>query len=253
MNRRLVWRTAAIVLLSTASAAAQGSWDKKEWQKWSANDCKKVLQDSPWAYRWSQSDPQMAFGRSGKLGVMGNTNGVTVGDDTKLEIWYVVQLRSSQPIREAMVRQQQIQANYDSMDEKRRASIDQQAEKILNQKYDDRVVVRVYYGSNIPLYERDLAHFWQTTYANGMVPQDAFLITASGKKVSPLGMVSSNSNADIFELVFPRLVDGEPVVSATSKVLSIEFQSPAIQSAKAARVLVDFKPEKMQYHGTLSY
>jgi hypothetical protein len=253
MKPRLRWRAAIAVLLSSASAAAQGVWDKKEWKRWSAEECKKVLEDSPWAHRWAQSDPKVAMGRTGNLGTMGNTNDVTVGDDNTLGIWYVVQLRTAQPIREANVRQQELRANYDSLDEKNRANIDEQAKKILSQNFDDFVIVRVYYGSNIPLYDRDLVTFWQGAYASGIVPQDAYLITARGKRLTPIKMVSTRTDVHEFELVFPRVVDGEPVAAGDSKILSVEFYSPTIQTVTRAHVLIDFKLDKMQYHGAVAY
>jgi hypothetical protein len=257
MNSKLSWRAAVILLLAAASATAQGVWDKKEWKKWSPDECKKILEDSPWAHRWAQSDPQLAFGRGrgaspANAGAM-TTNDVTLGDDDKLGIWYIVQLRTALPIREAHVRQQQIQAKYDSLDEKGRANIDQQADKILSQNLADFVIVRIYYGSNVPLYDRDLVTFWQGAYSSGIVPENAYLITTSGKRITPLKMLSPRTDTHEFELVFPRIVDGEPIVSGNSGMLSVEFYSPTIQTVTRARVLIDFKLDKMQYHGAVAY
>src|SRR5260370_27986780 len=134
-----------------------------------------ILQEARGAHRGEQSDPQAAFGRgrvgtpntqAGGLTRQGNagamtTDNVTLGDDNKVGIWYVVQLRTADPIREAFVRQQEIQANYDTLDEKGRAVIDEKAEKVLSQKNEDVIIVRVYYGANIPLHDRELLAFWQ--------------------------------------------------------------------------------------------
>jgi hypothetical protein len=248
LKRRIGWLGAASLLLLATSAAGQGFWDKKEWKKWSAEDCKKMLQDSPWARRWSQTESKMAEFAS-KNPTAGGTQGV--GDESKLEVWYVIQLRSSLPIRAAIVRQQAIQLKYDS-DEKIRAAVDKQAEGILGAKFDDVIIVHVYYGSNIPQYERELATVWQSV-PPGTVPQAAFLNLESGKKVTPLRFVSPKSGSDEFELIFPRVVDGEPAITANSKVVGVEFHSPAVQRVPEGRVYVEFKPDKMKYNGALSY
>ncbi len=253
MNKRLNWWVGAVVLLAAVSAAAQGFWDKKEWKKWSAGDCKKMSTDSPWAQRWVQSVVQTAQFSSYNRSTGEGTGGGGAQDESRLEVWYIVQLRSSQPIREAFVRDLQIQNKYDKMDEKARASLDQQTDPFLARKYDDTVIVHVYYGSNVPAYDRELATFWQTTYPSGVIPQEAFLNTASGKKVTPLRLNAPKGGGNEFELIFPRVVDGEPVATGTSKTLSVEFHSPKIQNVPEGRVFIEFKPDKMQYHGTLSY
>jgi hypothetical protein len=66
-------------------------------------------------------------------------------------------------------------------------------------------------------------------------------------------MVSPRNDVHEFELVFPRVVDGEPVAAGNSKILSVEFYSPTIQTLARARVLIDFELDKMQYHGVPAY
>jgi hypothetical protein len=241
---------AGVILLAAASLAAQGVWDKKTWKSWSADDCKKISSDSPWAKRWAQSETKMAETAGKSLSASGTLG---VGDESKLEIWYIIQVRSSQPIRDAFVRQIQIQYQYDKMDEKGRASIDQQTENILKARYDDVLIIHVYYGSNVPQYERELATFWQNNFPSGTVPQEAFLTLGNGKKISPLRFISPKSGANEFELIFPRVVDGQPAISPNDKSIGVEFSSPAIQRVPSGRVFVEFKPEKMKYNGALSF
>lgn len=240
---------AGVILLAAGSVAGQGFWDKKAWKSWSADDCKKISSDSPWAKRWAQSETKMAETAGKSLTTPGTLG---VGDESKLEIWYIIQVRSSQPIRDAFVRQVQLQYKYDKMDEKGRASLDQQTENILKARYDDVVIIHVYYGSNVPQYERELATFWQS-YPPGTVPQEALLTLASGKKISPLRFLSPKSGANEFELIFPRVVDGQPVISADDKAVGIEFHNPTIQRVPGGRLYVEFKPEKMTYNGALSF
>jgi hypothetical protein len=267
MKKILVFFVFVGVFLAASSASAQGFWEKKEWKKWSADDCKKMLTDSPWAQRSAQSVSQTAqFSTRDNPAGSGGT-----GDESKLQVYYIVQLRSAQPIREAIVRQQEIQAKYDSMDEKQRAGIDQRAESVINMKYDDVVVVHVLYGSNVPQYERSLAAYWQA-FPTGTVPQQVFLDLSNGKKVPPIRFNSPRTGSNEFEFIFPRIVDGEPVATAEAKILGLEFYAPTVSQSGAFdnsgavpstsspqgqvdgwRVHIEFKPSKMTFNGGLQF
>ena len=241
-----------MLLLIGTTAAAQGPWAKKEWKQWSKEDCKKILEDSPWAQRWARAEPKMA-----EFSTSQTREGV--GAESKLEVFYIIQFRSSLPIRQAIARQAQVQYNYDKMEPKDRAALDKQTDPIINATYDDRIIVFVQYGSNVQQYNSDLRRFWQN-YPPGTVPQEAFLNTSSGKKISPLQMVAPRGGEQAFSLIFPRIVDGEPVVKPGDKSFTIEFRSPAVikqESQTTAvhtdRVYVEFKVEKMMFNGQLSY
>jgi len=254
MKKPSLWMVPAVLSLLAASAAAQGFWDKKEWKKWSADECKKMMEDSPWAQKWTQEFDQTAqFSTYNQSTGRGTGGGAGTGDEAHLRMWYIVEFRSAQPIREAVARQAQIQMKYDSMDEKQRAAVDQQTEKYVNAIYPDVVVVHVLYGSNVPVYERQLATFWQNNFPPGVVPQEAFLDLSTGKKVIPIRMVSPRTGADEFELIFPRVVDGQPLLTDDSKVLGIEFQAPTIGKIPGDRVHIEFKTSKMRFNGAVVY
>jgi hypothetical protein len=252
MKRTLSLFVFGVVLVAASSVLAQqGIWEKKEWQKWTADDCKKMLEDSPWARRWAQSVPQMAqFSKRDGAGTASNDGGV--GNESKLEVYYIVQLRSAKPIREALMRQQEIQIKYDSMDEKQRAGIDQQVSGVVNKTYDDVVIVHVLYGANVQQYERTLANYWQKI-PPGTVPLQAFLDLASGKKVVPLKMNSPRNGQNEFELIFPRVVDGESVATADSKILGVEFMTPTVGQVPGDRLHIEFKPDKMKVNGAVEF
>src|SRR5262249_58448258 len=107
---RLALRFSVVVVL-TAVSFAQGPWIKKDWKQWSKDDCKKVLEDSPWSQRWSQSNTKMANFSTPRSGTQG------VGSEDELSVWYVVQFRSALPIREAVVREMLIANQYDKLND----------------------------------------------------------------------------------------------------------------------------------------
>ena len=234
------------IVLATASLA-QGPWVKKDWKQWSKDDCKKVLEDSPWAQRWTDSNAKMANFATRTSGTSG------VGSESELAIFYLVQFRSARPVREAVVRQVLIANQYDLADPEKKEAMRKQTDGFLNRTYDDVIVVHVTYGSNVTEYNRDLATFWQTRYSEGTVPQDAFLHGSRGQKLAPVRMVSPKGGAQEFELIFPRMVDGKPLLEPGDKTISVEFVSPSVGGVNSSRVFIEFKVDKMALSGQLIY
>ncbi len=227
---------------------AQGPWAKKDWKRWSADECKKVLEDSPWARRLVQSDPKMANFASRTRGTQG------AGSEAELAVYYVVQFRSALPIREAVARQLLIQNKYDQMEAMQKEALEKQVKGFLDRDYNDVIVVHVVYGSNIQEYNRDLATFWQTHYSEGTVPSEAFLNGPRGQKLVPQRLISpKGGGAQEFELIFPRMVDGKPLLEPGDKTLAVEFVSPAIGQVDSFRVFVEFKADKMMLDDQLVY
>lgn len=243
---KLTSRFLLTIVLTTASFA-QGPWVKKDWKQWSRDDCKKVLEDSPWAQRWTQSDAKMANFATRTRGTSG------VGSESELGVYYVVQFRSALPVREAVVRQVLIANQYDLAEPEKKEAMRKQTDGFLNRSYDDVIVVHVTYGSNVQEYNRDLATFWQTRYSEGTVPQDAFLNGPRGQKVAPVRMISPKGGAQEFELIFPRMVEGKPLLEPDDKTLSVEFIAPSVGSVNSSRVFMEFKVDKMVLNGQLIY
>ena len=236
-----------LTIILVIAGFAQGPWVKKDWKQWSANDCKKVLEDSPWARRWTQSNAKMANFATRTSGTSG------VGSESETSVFYVVQFRSARPVREAVVRQVLIANQYDLADPEKKEAMRKQTDGFLNRSYDDVIVVHVTYGSNVQEYNRDLANFWQTHYSQGTVPQDAFLHGSRGQKVGPVRMVSPKGGAQEFELIFPRMVEGKPLLEPDDKTISVEFVSPSVGGVDSSRVFMEFKVDKMVLNGQLIY
>jgi hypothetical protein len=125
------------------------------------------------------------------------------------------------------------------------------------------IVVHVIYGSNVQEYNRDLATYWQTHYPEGTVPQEAFLNGPKGQKVSPIRLISPKGAAQEFELIFPRQVDGKPLLEAGDKKISVEFMVPSVgsvdsqgrvtTSSTGTRVFREFNVDKMTLNGQIVY
>lgn len=253
--KRAAWFFIAVALVT--AGFAQGPWVKKDWKQWSKDDCKKILEDSPWAQRWSESNAKMANFATRARGTAG------VGSESELAVYYVVQFRSALPVREAVVRQALIANRYDDLEPEQQEAMRKQTEGFLKRNYDDVIVVHVVYGSNVQEYNRDLTTFWQTHYPEGAVPQEAFLNGPKGQKVTPVRLISPKGGAQEFELIFPRMVEGKPLLEPGDKTISVEFLAPAVgsvdpqgrvvTSSSNTRVFTEFKVDKMMLNGQLIY
>lgn len=259
--------TLAIVFLAALSVRADDFWVKKDWTKWSKDECNKILQDSPWSKPWSKSSVNIR----GDLGRGSNplTEGESAGAEKTPEVHYYVQLRSSLPVREAVVRLQQIQG-YSKLSDQQKKEFDARAAAFFGTSYDDVILVHVEYGSNVQAFERDMANYWQNIREDS-VPVDFYLINERGDRVSPVRFISPKNGSYSFDLIFPRLKNNEPVVHEGDKSLNIQFVNPAVGQQAATggnpatstntssdafgreRVLIQFKLDKMMINGKLSF
>lgn len=115
MKKRTV-RTAAIpaalaAVLGVFVLASAQNWSKKSYKQWSRTDCEQILNDSPWALKHAQ-----------------RTGGSDAGRDSVI----TARLRSALPIREALVRQMEIDNKYDKMSPADKEAFDAKTKPILD-------------------------------------------------------------------------------------------------------------------------
>jgi hypothetical protein len=232
-----------VLLLLASVGAAQGSdyWQKKDYRQWTERECRKLLEDSPWANIHTVSqifiDPIHADSTSRER-------------QSNPKIVYRVQIRSATPVRQALVRLSQIDAKYDEMTEDARKAFDQNAEKVLSANNAQFVVMHVNYTSNVQNDDRELARYWHSQTTERL-KNSVFLIVGGGVKV-PLSTYKPGEGASReFQFVFPREYNGRPFIGPGDKTLKLEFNHPNIRGAE--RVLIEFKVEKMMMQGAPIY
>lgn len=231
------------MLLAFSAAGQSGEfWQKAEYRKWSERECRKLLENSPWAQNYAISETLIER--------VQNTS-VVPGREQRPRIEYQVQFRSALPIRQALVRLQQINAKYDQMPPDQQRAFDQQAERLVSGRFVDTVVVHVAFSSNAQAYDRDVAAYWQGQTAETL-KNSVFLIGPKGDKLAPL-RYHVTSNGREFQLVFPREYKGGPLIGPQDKTLKLEFVHPRIGVTSETRVLIEFKVEKMLIQGTVAY
>jgi len=231
-----------LVLLLTSVGFAQGFWQKKAPGEWSAQECEKLLTDSPWAKSRTVGDVLIE-----EIGKPASVD----GREGHPWIAYAARFWSARPVRQAFVRQLQLAKGFISLSPEQKLSIEEQNDRILSMEFPDRIVLTVVCSTNVESYKRDLVRFWQTRPA-ALWTMDTFLITGKGR-IPPLGVGVAPGAGGQFELHFPRTIDRQPVVSPSDKSISLEFVHPDIGVLRTERLLFNFKVKEMILAGEVIY
>ena len=122
-NKHKVCFAALVLILVIAGIASAQAWEKKPYQQWSKAEVEKLLSDSPWARQHIQH-----YSRGGNAG--NSSSEARRAPD--LDFMVTARLRSALPIRQALVRQMQIQSKYDKLSPAERVALDGKAKPILD-------------------------------------------------------------------------------------------------------------------------
>lgn len=268
--RKTITCLAAVVCLVTLTAAAEDFWVKKKYTEWSEKECQKLLKDSPWAHEWS----------SGAVGIYQTGEGTarlgSVATETErqanAQVGYTFRLRSALPIRQAMVRRNQLVQGYDKMTEEQKKVFDQQAQQFLSAT-TSKVIVDVEYFSNVRGFLPDLANYWRSQNT-GSLKDKVYLFGAKGARAELEQYIPPRGDSRAFQFVFPRTVEGRPIVGPEDKSLQVQIQQTDLslqwlrvlgaaeqgqvqtavsQSSSIEQVLVEFKVKKMTVDGELVF
>src|SRR5262249_30355665 len=109
-------------------------------------------------------------------------------------------------------------------------------------------VIHIDYDSNLQAFSRQLATYWQNLPSDAP-PNDLFLINEHGDKIPPARFTPSKGGAMQIDVVFPRVMNNEPVIRATDKVLRLQFTSPQIGDLGEQHESAEFKLDKMALGG----
>jgi hypothetical protein len=182
---------------------------------------------------------------------MDNTAARTSTDGQQPFIKYQVQFRSALPVRQAIVRQMQIVNKYESLSPEQRQAFDKQAEGFMNSIPENAVVVSVTYSTNDRNRDQELAQYWQSKTTDLL--KTSVYLTGKNTKV-PIARFAVGQGAErTFQFVFPREVDGKPLITPQDKSIKLEFTYPVFQGFGSGQGFLEFKVEKMIFNGNIAY
>jgi hypothetical protein len=246
MRRRYAAGILAVFALAVLTVSADDFWVKKSWKEWTANDCKKLLEDSPWAKRvLVENETDLGHVPSATQGASADkaSAGLNVGAG---EINYVVQIRSAAPIKQALIRQQQITKGYDKMSDADKKAFDTQMEQMYSVPGDPIIVHVRYYGNRDAL-TMYLNNAWSSLPAD-TVPADMIMITSNGAKVVPLTYLADAGGGPEFDLTFPRTS-----FASGLKSFKLQIPNPALGDFGSKKVMAEFKTDKMTFDGKMAF
>lgn len=229
--------TAALALAATLHA--QDFWVKKDWRQWSERECEKMLENSPWS-KTVTVQAVSPLRRNEAVEVVGS--GSTVG------IQYKAQIRSARPIRQGMVRQSQLNTQSRKLSPEEQRALEERYRQLLEGQFSDRIIFVVNY-STIREMIGDVLAYWQSRAQEEWL-RDAVLVTPAGR-ISPLEVNVPEGNRPQFQLIFPRALDGNPVIGPADQKFSLEFSQPTIRGVPGQRLIFEFRPKEMTLLGQL--
>ena len=151
-------------------------------------------------------------------------------------------MRSAAPIHEALIRQAQIDKQYDKMSDADKKTFDTQMDALYKVN-NDTIAVHVRYYANRDLLGADLDKSWKSLPMD-TVPSDMALISSSGTKVTPLTFVLDSGGKTEFDMTFPRKAFAEGL-----KSFKLQIPHPPLGDFPAQKVMVEFKLDKMSVDG----
>jgi hypothetical protein len=248
-HRRIALAFVFFLGLGILATRADDFWTTKKWQDWKKEECNKMLRDSPWTKKWSQS----ISNNGAKLPSRSGAAQAGAAGDSVNQIDYYVQIRSALPVREAIVRQLMFEEKYDDMSADRKKSFDAQADGILNREYSDVILFHFVYETSAPTFSRELSEYWQNIPPDS-APPEVYMINERGDVIRPIRINAPHAAAYEFEMTFPRMIKNEPVIHESDKTLHLQFPEPAVSTFFPAETAnLEFRLDKMIWNGKLAY
>ena len=241
----------------TAVIAAQEPWTRKPFNEWSKAEAEQVLDNSPWVSKQElrlryDTQRQVAAGSyTPNAGVTDTTAGnaqTSVSADIPVDFVFTVRLRSALPLREALSRLKELQADT-KMDAKERTTFDAQVKGLLEcpacaQNY---VVSLSSKSKNSP--GADAVY---STFKGGRLSdlqRYVYIANDKGERRALIYFVAPKAPGDEAVFFFPRLDEkGAPLLTNQSKLLLINLTDNQANSItnfrfEVAKLIVDGKVE----------
>jgi len=213
-TKNAAWAVLGIALLGLAPAATADadSLVSKPYRRWTMEEALEMLTDSPWARRETYTH------------VVG---GIGSGISGEKEIYntFFVRFLSARPIREAYARVKQVQANYDSLPREGKRKLDAALAPGLGLPVQSWIVVTVAFRSNDPGTELRIREFLEVQSAESLRTR-AFLSTTRIPQVELETYFPPLEESVGAKFVFPRLVDGRPVIAREESRVAFELDLP---------------------------
>ena len=236
-----------IAMCMALNAAAQAV--DKPFNTWSKDDALKVMSDSPWAKKIEHTEPTSTLSAAPSTGATRGNAPVEQAAGPGLPS-IVIQLHSALPIREAIVRMQQISSGYDKKNEADKATFDAATKAFL-----DCSICNDYYVITISkARSRDI--LFGGLAADGLRSK-VKLVNDKGEEREIARFDAPQTVRDAAVFYFKRTDDaGKPFVTEDSKEVKLVFAKDFLNATPSASMVPansSFKISKMVVGGKLLF
>lgn len=238
----------------TLSALGQKNLEKP-YQKWSKDEALRIINDSPWAQQYQSTTGLAAAAQAqgareqADQVIVGRT--ATRGSSARFVAPppVTIRLHSALPVRQAIVRLQQLGVNYDKMSEADQTKFDESAKGFLNcaicQNY---YVVTMLKAKNSSGQDVEDGIFQTMTFEN--VKGKVWLANEKGEKREVAQFTPPKGAGDAAVFFFKRTDEsGAPFLTSETKTLKFVFSTEFLDSRNPYSPLVprnfEFKVPKM--------
>lgn len=204
------------------------------YKKWSKKDVERVLNNSPWVSVQEvrirkEGQAQRIAGAPPSL-TRDETNSVASGgSDIPIDFIFTLRMRSALPIREAIVRQKQLDAKYDSMDEKQKSAFDARVKGLLECPacVGNYVLTLSSKSKNSPGADAVYSTFKGARIDD--IKRYIYLANERGERRELVHFVAPRAPGEEAVFFFPRLDDkGNPLFGADSKEAIVNLTNNAV-------------------------
>jgi hypothetical protein len=252
--RRIRAIVSLFMLLAPLSGLAQ--WSKKPYTEWSEKDALKVLNDSPWGQTQAFTDTsrQSSTTRGG--------SGSTTAISEAINVNFRVRLLSARPTRQAFVRAMELQQKGNISEQ-----LASRFKAFANADFPDYIVVAVAAEADKPSSMLQQAASVLSKLTTGELKNETYLVSKDNRRVFLKEYQPPGKDGFGAKFIFPRLVDGEPFISANSGEMVFHSDltggTPEVAMSNAGRATatqtyaftlnVRFKVKDMAFDGKLEY
>lgn len=239
MKKSLIFAVAFLLVLSMG-LIAKDFWEEP-FREWSRNEVLKMLQDSPWS-----NQVILTSQRAGR-------DSRNIAGEMEIYNAYTVRLFTALPVRQAYVRMMQIMNNYDSLSEAEQATFDKRFEPALNMDTSQQIIVNLDFETNDRQASMEVNRQLKQSSAD-QLRQRVYLISDRLGRVQIEQYFQPSQDGTGAKFVFPRQVDGQPVVSPEDDELKFEFFVPGTHDPAAGaehKVFTVWDVEDLMFEGEL--
>lgn len=223
-----------LLLVSLSLALAKDFWEKP-FTEWKYDEVIKMLEDSPWAGKVTHTSQ-----RQGR----GTTN---VAGEMEIYNQYTIRFFSSKPIRSAYVRMMMLMNKFDEMSQEDQAAFEQKFAPALRD-FDDQVIINLDFATNDRQASMEVDRQLKQMTSE-LLKQNAYLISDRLGRVEIKEYYPPSPDGTGAKFVYPREVDGKPVVEKGDKEVKFELYVPGT----GEKIFQVWKVKDMIYEGKLSF